>query len=111
MRTARTWFLVALIATLVTAGLALPASGGGQQQVTRVRMVDERFRPRNITIDRGTFVRWVNRDNLDHTSTGPGWNSGRLDPGDTFRRRFNQTGTFSYRCTIHLTMRGTIVVE
>ena len=99
-------FLVVLIATV---GLALPASGGGN--VTRVRIIDNGFRPNRVTIDRGTAVRWVNTGNRDHTTTGSGWNSGVLDPGDTFRRRFNQRGTFAYRCTIHATMRGTIVVE
>lgn len=103
--------IMALVAALAIGGLPVPASGGGNA-VAKVRMVDgDRFRPRTVTIARGTVVRWVNKDNHDHTSTGPGWNSGRLDPDDTFRRTFNQVGTFNYRCTIHLTMRGTIVVQ
>ena len=99
-----------IIVMLAIGGLPVPASGGDNHP-TKVKMVDgDRSRPRTVTITQGTAVKWVNKDNHDHTSTGPGWNS-RLDPGDSFRRTFNQVGTFNYRCTIHSTMRGTIVVE
>lgn len=107
-RTIRALPVLFLVVLLLVVGLAAPASGGGAR---RVRIVDNRFRPRTVTIERGTRVRWVNTGNRDHTTTGRGWNSGSLDPGDTFRRRFNRRGTFAYRCTIHATMRGTIVVE
>ena len=107
-RTIRSHLLLFLVVLVASVALAAPAIGGGS--VTRVRIIDNGFRPNRITIDRGTAVRWVNTGNRDHTTTGPGWNS-RLDPGDVFRRRFNQRGTFAYRCTIHATMRGTIVVE
>ena len=107
-RSARRSLLSVLIAASAIGALAAPATGG---EITKVKMVDgNRFRPGTVTIARGTVVKWVNRDNHDHTSTGPGWNR-RLDPGDAFRRTFNEAGTFAYRCTIHASMRGTIVVE
>lgn len=99
-----------LVVALAIGGLPVPASGGGNEIVKVKMVVGDRFRPRTVTIARGTIVKWVNKDNQDHTSTGPGWNS-RLDPDEMFRRTFNQVGTFSYRCTIHVTMRGTIIVE
>ena len=109
-RTIRSLPLLFLVVLILVVGLAAPASGGGGGP-RRVRIVDNRFRPNRITIDRGTAVRWVNRGNRDHTTTGRAWNSGALDPGDSFRRQFNRRGTFAYRCTIHATMRGTIVVQ
>jgi len=100
--------VLSLALTLLVVLLAIPASAGS---ATRVRIIDKRFRPSNVTIERGTVVRWANTGNNNHTSTGPGWNSGTLNPGESFRRRFRQRGTFSYRCTIHAGMRGTIIVE
>lgn len=76
----------------------------------RVRIVDNAFSPRRITIDRGTVVRWVNTGVNNHTSTGNAWDSGIISPGDSFRRQFGRRGTFRYRCTIHSFMRGTIRV-
>jgi plastocyanin len=80
--------------------------------VRRVRMVDGNdFRPRILTISRGTRVRWVNVDNVSHTTTS---NSGiwaaTLSPGERFARRFRRAGEFDYRCTFHTGMIGTIVV-
>jgi plastocyanin len=56
-------------------------------------------------------VRWVNRDNVSHTTTS---NSGiwdaTLSPGERFARRFRRAGEFNYRCTLHTGMIGRIVV-
>jgi plastocyanin len=85
----------------------------GTTQVARVRIVDKAFRPRNLTIARGTVVRWVNRGDLSHTTTSNRslWDSGTLAPGDTFRRRFRRAGTFRYHCTIHSGMTARITVS
>jgi plastocyanin len=109
-------------ATLVALAFAAPAAearsprdarAGGE--IRRVRAVDEginRFRPRRITIDRGTRVRWVNVGSLSHTTTSDDgdWDA-RLSPGDRFTRRFRRAGTFTFHCSIHPEMVGTIVVE
>jgi plastocyanin len=106
---------VALLLTLLVLApeaAARPAGDGltGSTSRVRVRIVDNRFRPASITIDRGTVVKWKNIGSNTHTSTGDRWDSGRISPGDTFRRRFRRRGTFSYRCTIHSGMLGTIRV-
>ena len=80
--------------------------------VAKVKMVDGlAFRPRTITISRGTTVKWVNRDNVTHTSTSSTWNSGNVAPGTSFRRRFRRAGTFNYHCSIHSGMTGAVVVN
>jgi len=84
----------------------------GTTQIERVRIVDNAFRPRNLSIARGTVVRWVNRGDRSHTTTSNGsvWDSGTLSTGDTFRRRFRRAGTFRYHCEIHTGMTATITV-
>ena len=80
--------------------------------VTRVKMADGLvFRPATVTIARGSVVKWVNRDNVSHTSTSSSWNSGTVAPGESFRRRFRRAGTFRYHCTFHASMTGTVVVN
>jgi plastocyanin len=83
----------------------------GTTQVERVRIIDNAFRPQNLTVARGDVVRWVNRGTRTHTTTSNTglWNES-LSPGDTFRRRFRQAGTFRYHCTIHSGMTGRITV-
>jgi plastocyanin len=112
--------LIACVALVVALVVVAPAAGARGDHTTgmaprvRVRIVDQgtsgRFRPGSITIDRGTVVKWVNRDSQTHTSTGNSWDSGNIAAGDSFRKRFRHRGTFAYHCTIHPNMLGTIRV-
>jgi plastocyanin len=102
--------VLALVVLAPEAGAVAPGDHARGGSRARVRIVDNRFRPASITVARGTRVKWVNRGDNNHTSTGNGWNSGIISPGDSFTRRFNRRGTFSYHCQIHATMMGTVTV-
>jgi plastocyanin len=105
---------IASVVPAVAAEAQVSSGGlGPLGTVARVRMVDgNRFRPANLTVARGTRVRWVNADNVSHTTTS---NSGvwaaTLSPGERFARRFRRAGEFNYRCTFHTGMIGRIVVN
>ena len=105
-----------LVLILALSATTVPLPAGADQALgperVRVRIIDNRFRPRSITIDRGTRVRWVNRGSNPHTSTSNTgiWDSGTLSPGEGFTRRFGRRGTFRYHCEIHPTMTATITV-
>lgn len=88
-----------------------------------VRMVDAAFDPVVISIAVGTSVHWVNADDVAHNVTSnPGtlgcdpsstenFDSGTINPGQTFDYTFNTRGSFSYHCEIHgCMMYGTINV-
>ena len=114
----------AIAASLLTLCLVVPstavAAGGGPEigprggQTVKIKMKDgsrRRFAPSSVTVSRGTKVKWVNAGDLTHTTTSNDglWDE-RLDPGDTFARRFRRTGTFSFHCSIHPEMTGTVRV-
>jgi plastocyanin len=110
----RRWYgTVAAISLGVVLGTSIPTSAAA-----RVRMRDEAaadanfYRPRRVVVDRGTRVVWVNRGTRPHTTTSNSglWDSGTLQPGETFPRRFRKTGVFRYHCEIHAGMTGKIVV-
>lgn len=63
-------------------------------------------------IDVGDTVHWVWIGSLGHSTTSnmTGWNSGVHGNGFTFDKMFNTPGSFSYTCTVHPAMQGTIVV-
>lgn len=79
-----------------------------------VRMVDNSFQPGTITVAPGTTVVWTNAGRHRHTvtaSTGH-WDSGPLDPGQTYSATFGHPGTYDYSCTLHAKeMKGTVVVK
>lgn len=105
---------LALVSTLLVGSpaTALEPDRTSGVVVHRVRIVDFRFRPRALTIERGDVVRWRNNGDVSHTSTSADalWDSGTLAPGETFRRRFRRRGTFDYQCTIHPSMTAAITV-
>ena len=71
------------------------------------------YSPNPVRLSVGSAVTWVNTDNTAHTSTADGgaWSSGPIAPGRSFSRTFTSTGTFTYRCTIHPGMVGSIEVQ
>jgi hypothetical protein len=75
-------------------------------------MGDFFYRPGTIRIGAGDTVTWVNVGSVreGHTVTGDGFDSGVIDAGDTYTRRFSRAGSFPYFCTLHANMRGTVQV-
>lgn len=71
------------------------------------------YSPNPVTTTVGSTVRWVNNDNLTHTSTADGgaFNSGNIAPGAQFNFTFQSAGTFTYRCSIHPNMVATVTVQ
>jgi hypothetical protein len=78
------------------------------------------FVPSSVTIHPGDTVQW-SWSSSGHTSTSgtPGspnglWDSGFLNPGQTFSHTFNTAGSFPYYCTAHgqcCGMVGTVTVS
>jgi|SRR6266849_1635112 len=74
-----------------------------------------RFGNDTVTISAGQIVKWVNRDNFEHTVTfnapEAAHLSGALTPKGELAIRFDQPGTYPYHCLPHPTMRGVVVVH
>lgn len=71
------------------------------------------FNPGNLSVNVGDTVTWINNDSTNHTVTSStnAWASRTLTPGQSFTHTFTQPGSFSYTCTIHPSMTGTITVN
>ncbi len=71
------------------------------------------FAPATITVKAGQPVTFTNSDPVAHTSTSAddGWDSGEIAPGGTFMTTLQQPGTYTYHCSIHPFMQGTVVVQ
>jgi len=71
------------------------------------------FNPETVTVDAGTVVTWINKDDAKHTATSDEnmFDSPLLSNGDKFSYTFDNPGTFTYYCKPHPYMVGTIIVE
>jgi plastocyanin len=87
------------------------------------------YDPPVISITIGDSITWYNDDREGHTVTSGegsgrfGWmsddfgtpdgdfDSDRFMPGESWSYKFEESGTFSYYCTIHPWMEGVVIVE
>ena len=74
--------------------------------------------PSRIEISAGESVTWLNEDVAFHSVTGGTYenpngmfDSGHIDPNDTFTIVFDESGTFDYFCTLHPWMSGQVLVK
>jgi plastocyanin len=77
---------------------------------TTVSIEDFKFAPRTVTVNTGDSVTWRNNGEEPHTATGSGFDTGTLRSGQSGSATFRQAGTFSYKCTPHPFMTGTVRV-
>src|SRR5215212_5397318 len=86
---------------------------GAQGKTTTVSIKDVAFNPSNTTIAPGTTVTWVNNDQTAHTVTANdgAFDSGTLQPGQSYSFAFDKAGTYAYHCNIHPDMTATITVS
>lgn len=77
-----------------------------------VEMRDSDFFPRDLTVQAGAEVTWLNRDSVPHDATDDegAWGTGVLTDGQSGSVRFDSTGSYAYRCTIHPAMTATLEV-
>lgn len=96
----------------VAPGSQAPSSAAPGGATTQVSIVDSAFNPATINIAVGGEVNWTNTGDLPHTVTfaddGPA--SGNLSTDQAFPATFDEAGTFTYVCSIHSQMQGTVNV-
>jgi plastocyanin len=75
-----------------------------------IEIVDEQFVPAEVTIDAGQRVTFINLDDDEHTATGIGFDTGKLNPGDWRTVTFETSGEAPFVCQFHSEMTGMVTV-
>jgi plastocyanin len=92
-----------------------PADSGATPTgaVAHAGMRNLAFVPGTVEIAAGTTVEWLNNDPLSHSVTADdnSFSSGLIAPGRKWRHTFTTPGTYTYHCTPHPFMKGTVVVK
>ena len=87
-------------------------TGGGGQN--KIEIKDFAFNPQNITVKSGEKITWINRDEEPHTVVSVGKQfkkSSALDTDQAYTIVAGAPGIYSYFCSVHPKMTGTIVVQ
>jgi plastocyanin len=91
-----------------TVGDAEPSMGG----VGEITIVDFAFEPMSASVEAGATVRWQNAGAAPHTVTAfnGAFDSGTIGSGGNYSTIFSDPGIYTYHCTIHPNMVGTVRV-
>jgi plastocyanin len=117
----RLYYLVALsiLALLVFVPTALAwqnqqqgAMGSSTPNSTSVSIEDFYFEPSEAAIQPGDTITWTNEGNHPHTVTADdgSFDSGTLQPGESYSHTFQSPGMVPYHCSIHPFMTGSVSV-
>ncbi|HSR25365.1 MAG TPA: cupredoxin family copper-binding protein, partial [Candidatus Eisenbacteria bacterium] len=89
-----------------------PGGGAHKSASASVTMGDFFFSPSSVTVAVGDTVTWHNSGQAPHTATANdgSFDTGTINPGGSASHTFTRAGTFSYICTIHPNMHGTVRV-
>lgn len=106
-------------ATLRNLGIRLAVVAAMASQMTSARCEETiitidnfTFSPAQLTVKAGTTVTWKNQDDIPHTVVSAGkFKSKALDTDDSYAFTFTVAGDYTYFCSLHPHMTGTIKVE
>ena len=106
---------LALLVVVPVAGAHQPQDMMGQSttpKMWKVSIEDFYFEPANAAIQPGDTVMWVNEGNTPHTVTADdgSFDSGTLQPGESYSHTFQSAGMVPYHCSIHPFMTGSVTV-
>ena len=80
----------------------------------KIEIKDFAFNPQTITVKAGEKVTWINRDEEPHTVVSVEKQfkkSTALDTDQEFTITAGAPGTYTYFCSVHPKMTGTIIVK
>lgn len=97
-----------------TSSPATAGDPGSASQQVAASIKDFAFAPDPITLAAGGTITWTNDDTANHTVTfdDPSvTSSDTLGRGATFPATFPAAGTYTYHCSFHPGMQGTVTVS
>src|SRR5437660_290923 len=107
-------FTILLLTMLAACG----GAGGSSPSGPMVTVLDNEFSPKQIHINAGDTLTWVNNGQVAHTVTADDnkFDSGNIDTGKTYSHTFTTPGTYAYYCALHggaggVGMAGVIIVD
>ena len=105
-----------VLALVVFLPAAVAQDGGVEavpvQDARSVEIGDNFFDPPDVAVEPGSTITWTNNGDEPHTVTADdgSFDSGMLNPGDSYTVAFGGQGTVTYHCEIHPEMRGSVTV-
>ena len=102
------------VAGLLMAGTAASTSQTADVPPVRTIVIENlQFNPQVLVVKAGERITWVNKDLFPHTATADAktFDSKSIAPNAAWTWVARKPGTYTYSCTFHPTMKGTVTVQ
>jgi plastocyanin len=99
--------------SIVALGGEMKDAAGTATKQNKIEIKDFAFNPQTLTVKSGQTITWINRDEEPHTVVSVEKQfkkSTALDTDQEFTITAGAPGTYTYFCSVHPKMTGTIVV-
>ncbi|MDB5303351.1 MAG: hypothetical protein JWM97_900 [Phycisphaerales bacterium] len=105
--------VLAIFCVVALAAAKDPAEKAPAHARKEVSIANLAYSPATLKIHVGDTVVWTNNDDRDHTviATDGSFKSPNIKAGKTYEFTFSKAGKFTYGCSYHPRMKGTINVE
>jgi plastocyanin len=106
--------MLAVVASSLLATLLVAQRAASSEPATHTVVIENmRFNPDKLTVKRGERVVWVNKDMFPHTVTAEGktFDSGDIPVETSWTYLAAAPGDYTYICTYHPDMKGTLTVQ
>jgi len=101
-----------VVFSLLFARIGIRTAAASAQATHTVIIDGVKYEPATLTVKRADTVVWVNRDPFPHTVTAKGmFDSHEIPAGKSWKYRPLRAGEYTYICTLHPNMKGTLRVE
>lgn len=101
-----------LAAILMALSALMLAAGPAEATSHSVTIKQYAYGPGSLTVKQGDTVTWTNQDTAAHdvvVTSGPvSFRSPMLDQGESWSYTFTTPGAYSYTCSVHPDMRGSV---
>ena len=104
---------VLCLASFAIAGEMKDGASAGANAKNQIVIKDFHFNPVTLTVKSGEKITWINRDDEPHTVVSVEKQfkkSAPLDTDQEFTVIAGAPGTYTYYCSVHPKMTGTIIV-
>jgi plastocyanin len=102
----------AFCAALISIGLWAGVAVAGAPDALAIGMRGQGFAPAHARVAAGTRITWTNNDELPHSVTADDkrFDSGPLQPGQSFTWTADRPGAVAYHCIFHPSMTAMLDV-
>ena len=97
-------FLMLIVLTLTTCSKRPEGSPAANEIWLEYKL----FNPSQITVTAGTTVKFINKDNANHSATNVNglFDSGKITSGNSFSYTFSTPGSYGFSCKYHSSGSG-----